>query len=68
MDNQHLEQFRTAVGTWEDQRFVTQEELYAFAMFFLYLVNLGEAAGWVYERPLAPGGSSDEHVNSEGDN
>ena len=49
MTNQHLEGFQAAVRTWTDQRFLTQTDLYSLAMFFVYLVNLSESGGWVYD-------------------
>ena len=47
--NKYLEQFRAALGTWTDERFITQQQVWAVAMFFVYLVNLSEDDGWVYE-------------------
>lgn len=49
MDNQYLDEFRNAVQGWKDERFLKRDELYALAMFFLYLVNLSEAGGWTYD-------------------
>lgn len=49
MENQHLDEFRTALSLWTDERFLRRDELYALAMFFLYLVNLSEEDGWVYD-------------------
>lgn len=48
-DNQHVEAFREALDGWTDQRFATREEIEALCMFNLYLVNLAEADGWVYD-------------------
>lgn len=47
-DNQHVEQFRKALAGWEDERFVSRQQLWGLTMFFLYLVNLSEADGWEY--------------------
>lgn len=49
MDNPYLEEFREAVASWGDERFLKKTELYALAMFFLYLVNLSDEGGWVYD-------------------
>ncbi len=45
----HLEGFEEALQTWKDQRFLTREQLRCVAMFHVYLVNLSEAQGWVYD-------------------
>lgn len=47
-DTEHVKQFDLALETWTDTRFITREELRAAAMFVLYLVNLAEHDGWVY--------------------
>ncbi len=47
-ENQHLEQFRVAIEGWTDQRFLSRETLWDLAMFNLYLVNLADEDGWVY--------------------
>lgn len=49
IDNPHVEEFRKAVQKWDDERFLKRDELYAVSMFFLYIVNLSEADGWVYD-------------------
>ena len=49
MANPHLDEFRQALQGWDDERFLKRDELYALAMFFLYIVNLSEAGDWVYD-------------------
>lgn len=49
MNTPHLDEFREAVQGWDDERFVTKQELYALALLFAYIVNLSEADGWVYD-------------------
>lgn len=49
MDNAHLEGFKKALEGWTDERMVSRDQLWALAMFVLYLVNLGEADGWSYD-------------------
>lgn len=49
MESPHLDGFREALALWTDERFLRRDELYALAMFFLYLVNLSESDGWVYD-------------------
>ena len=48
MDSPHLVKFREALTDWTDERFITADELYALAVFFLYLVNLAELDEWEY--------------------
>lgn len=48
-DSEYLEQFRKAVETWTDERFLSRKQLLAAATFFLYLVNLAEEDGWSYD-------------------
>lgn len=48
-DTKYLAEFRESVKTWTDQRLVRQEDLYAMAMFTLYLVNLSDEDGWQYD-------------------
>ncbi len=49
MDNPHLDEFRGALEGWTDERFITRGEIYALAMCYLYIVNLSEVDGWVYD-------------------
>ena len=49
MTNPHLEEFRKALAEWTDERFITREQLYALAMFFVYILNLSEADHWQYD-------------------
>ena len=49
MDSPHLDEFREALLDWHDERFLTKQELYALALFSVYIVNLSEAGGWVYD-------------------
>lgn len=49
IENQHVEGFSEAVKGWTDERMVSRKQLYALAMFSLYLVNLAEADGWSYD-------------------
>ena len=44
----HLEGFKEALEQWTDERFITRDQIESLAMFYLYLVNLAEADGWVY--------------------
>jgi len=48
-ESEHVQQFEGALETWTDQRFASQENIHDWAMFFLYLVNLAEHDGWVYD-------------------
>lgn len=49
MDNGHVGEFKKALDTWTDQRFVSRKDIEALAMFSVYLVNLSEANDWVYD-------------------
>lgn len=49
MDSPHIEEFLKALGGWTDERFISRAQLEDLAMFNLYLVNLAEADGWVYD-------------------
>lgn len=46
---EHVEEFVRSLAKWTDERFVSREELQALAMFSVYLVNLSETDGWVYD-------------------
>lgn len=48
MQTPHVKNFGQALELWTDERFVTREQVYDLSVFALYLVNLAEAAGWVY--------------------
>lgn len=48
IDNEYLENFRTALLGWTDHRFVSAEDIWTLTMFHMYLVNLADADGWVY--------------------
>lgn len=48
-DNPHLEQFGQALEGWTDERFISRTQLWALAMFYMYLVNLSEEDGWTYD-------------------
>lgn len=48
-DNSHVAGFRQALEAWDDERFVSRRQLWGMAMFFMYLVNLGEEDGWQYD-------------------
>lgn len=48
-DNLFIEQFLESLGDWKDERLVSKEQLRAMAMFFMYIVNLSEDDGWVYD-------------------
>lgn len=48
-DNGYLEQFRKSLEGWTDERMISRTQVWAAAMFFLYIVNLSEADGWVYD-------------------
>ena len=45
----YVEQFDSSLATWTDERFVSREDLRALSMFSVYLVNLADADGWVYD-------------------
>lgn len=47
-DSPYIAEFRKAVETWSDERFVSREDLYACSMFIQHLVNLAESDGWEY--------------------
>lgn len=49
MNNEYLERFEEALKGWTDERFITREDIRTLAMFNLYLVNLSEGDGWVYD-------------------
>ncbi len=49
MGSTYLEQFTKSLEDWVDERFITRQQLSDFAKFNLYLVNLAEADGWVYD-------------------
>ncbi len=48
MDNPYLAEFEKSLAGWTDERFVSRQQLSALARFSLYLVNLAEDDGWVY--------------------
>lgn len=48
-DSEYVKQFRTAVEEWTDERFLSRRQLFAGAMFLLYLVNLADEDGWSYD-------------------
>ena len=48
-DGEYLAQFYVSLDDWTDERFISKQELQALAMFNLYLVNLSEEDGWVYD-------------------
>lgn len=45
----YVEQFRTSLASWTDERFVSRDDLEALSMFSVYLVNLAEEDGWQYD-------------------
>lgn len=45
----HMEDFRTQLGQWTDERIVSKEDISVWYMFIVYLVNLAEEDGWVYD-------------------
>lgn len=49
IENGYLDNFRKSLAAWSDHRFVSREDLWAMAMFNLYLVNLSEGDGWQYD-------------------
>ena len=49
IDNPQVVEFRKALETWTDERMVSSEDIWNLAMFNVYLVNLAEADGWVYD-------------------
>lgn len=48
-DNGHVVEFRKSLADWTDERMITRQQLDDLAMFFLYLVNLADEDGWVYD-------------------
>lgn len=48
MDNPVLQAFEAALSKWDDQRFITRDQLRAVAKFTMYLVNLADDGGWIY--------------------
>ncbi len=48
-DNPHVAEFKEALETWTDERFLSRDQLWGLAMFFLYIVNLSDADGWQYD-------------------
>lgn len=49
MDSVYLERFDEALKAWDDERFVSRQQIRTLAMFFLYLVNLADDDGWQYD-------------------
>lgn len=47
-DNGHVRDFKASLEAWTDHRFVSSDQVYALAMFSLYLVNIAEAGDWSY--------------------
>lgn len=47
-DPEHLANFKQALEGWTDHRFVSADDIMILSMFVMYLVNLGDDAGWVY--------------------
>lgn len=48
MDLEHVVRFDEALKGWTDHRFLSAADIRVLAMFNMYLVNLGEADGWLY--------------------
>lgn len=48
-ETEHVLEFFKSLEDWTDERFVSREHVKALTMFSLYLVNLSEADGWVYD-------------------
>ncbi len=46
--NKHVEGFKEALEGWTDHRFISDVQVEALAMFYMYLVNLAEEDGWAY--------------------
>ena len=49
MKNDTIDKFRESLDGWIDERFVTRADLWALAMLSVYIVNLSEQDGWVYD-------------------
>lgn len=49
MKNAYLDGFRASLKDWVDERFLSKDDLYALAMFTMYLVNLLEDQGATYD-------------------
>lgn len=48
-DGQHLVEFRKSLEGWTDERMVSRQAIDDMTMFIVYLVNLAETDGWVYD-------------------
>lgn len=48
-DSEHVVGFEKSLESWTDHRFISADELRDLAMFFLYVVNLAQEDGWVYD-------------------
>lgn len=48
-DSRYIAEFDKALEVWTDERFLSRQALRDLAMFNLYLVNLAEEDGWVYD-------------------
>lgn len=48
-DNGHVAQFRESLEGWTDERFMSKIQVWAAAMFLMYIVNLAEADDWQYD-------------------
>lgn len=48
-DSAHVEEFRKSLKDWVDERFISRNDLEALAMYHMYIVNLGDDQGWLYD-------------------
>lgn len=48
-ENPHLAALDAALDGWTDERFASRIQVESLCMFSLYLVNLAEDDGWVYD-------------------
>lgn len=46
--SEYLEEFRKSLEGWTDERMITRQQLDDLTMFNLYIVNLADDDGWVY--------------------
>lgn len=48
-EHECVERFRESLQAWTDDRFVSRQQIDDMAMFSMYLVNLSEDDGWIYD-------------------
>ena len=45
----HMQEFEGALEQWTDERLLSKEDIRAWYLFLVMVVNLGDAAGWSYD-------------------